>query len=195
MRKSSINFKLMKKIILYIFILNLLFSCQEKKDKIAIKLPEKEVLKTSDLYDKVFIISSQLNTEKCLAYSDGCDCCEGRIVFLKSGIFVCNFYCIPDEEYNTGTFEIKNFKLNLNYSKKEAIFGPENEELINEIGILKLDSIGGGIELLNIIPCGKKNVFRSKDGSFYSEDLKTSLHSAINNYKKIGVWKLLEIDK
>jgi hypothetical protein len=193
MKKSSINFKLIKKIILTIFILNLLFSCQEKTNKIAVKSPEKEVLKSSDLYDKVFIISSQLNAEKCLAYSDGCDCCEGRIVFLKSGVFISNFYCIPDEEYNTGTFEIKNSKLNLNYSKNEAVFGPENEEMTDEVNILKLETIGGGIEFLDIIPCGKKIVFKSKDGNFYSEDLKTSLHSAINNYKKIGVWKLLEI--
>jgi hypothetical protein len=183
----------MKKIILYIFVLNLLFSCQEKTNKIAIKSPEKEILKSSDLYNKVFIISSQLNSEKCIAYSDGCDCCEGRIVFLKSGIFISNFYCIPDEEYTTGTFEIKNSKLNLNYSKKEAVFGPENDEMIDEVSVLKLDTIDGGIELLDIIPCGKKNVFKSKDGSFYSEDLKTSLHLAINNYKEIGVWKLLEI--
>lgn len=185
----------MKKIILYIFISNLLFSCQEKTNKIVAKLPEKEVLKSSDLYNKVFIISSQLNTEKCLAFSYGCDCCEGKIVFLKDDVFISNFYCIPDEVYNTGTFEIKNSKLNLNYSKKEVVFGPENEEMVDEVNVFKLDTIDGGVELLDIIPCGKKYVFKSKDGSFYSEDLKTSFHSAINNYKEIGVWSLLEIKK
>ena len=181
----------MKKNILLLFILAFLFSCQNKETKIIAKKSKKEFI--LELSNKVFYISPQLNTEQCIAYNDGCDCCDGRIVFLKNGTFISNFYCIPEESYNIGTFKIENSRVKLNYSNKVAVLGPESETDFDGKDILKLEKITGGTTYLEIIKCGKKYVLKSKLDGYFSEDKKIPFQEAISEYKKIGVWKLLDM--
>jgi hypothetical protein len=180
----------MKQNILILLILAL-FSCQNKENKTIAKKNNKELI--TQLSNKVFYISPQLNTEQCLAYNDGCDCCDGRIIFLENGTFISNFYCIPEEIYNTGTFKIENSRIKLQYSNKSAVFAPENENDFDGNNVLKFENITGETTYLDIIPCGKKYVFKSKLDGYFSEDKKTSFQEAITEYKKIGVWKLLGI--
>jgi hypothetical protein len=181
----------MKKNILVLLILGFLFSCQNKENKTLIKKNKKEL--NVELSNKVFYISPNLNTEECIAYNDGCDCCDGRIVFLENGTFISNFYCIPEERYNTGTFKIENSKIKLNYSSKSAFLAPENEDDFDGNNILKLEIIKGETTYLNIIKCNEKYVLKSELDGYFSEDKKTSFQKAISEYKKIGVWKLLDI--
>lgn len=168
-------------------------ACQKKEAKTTIK-PVEQTLKTSDLYSKVFYISTKLNTEDCTAYNDGCDCCDGKIVFLKNGTFISDFYCIPDVSYTTGTYEVLDKKLILKYDAKEAIYGPSNEDYTEEEeSVLRLaKSPSSGITEVDIIRCKEHYVF--KNGSdYFSEDKKTSFQLAVNHYKRDGVWKLLDI--
>jgi hypothetical protein len=181
----------MKKNILVLFIIGFLFSCQNKENKTLIKKNKKEL--NIELSNKVFYISPELNTEQCLAYNDGCDCCDGRIVFLKNGTFISNFYCIPEEIYNTGTFKIVNSKIKLNYSSKSAVLAPKSEDDFDGNNILKLENIKGETTYLDIIKCNEKYVFKSQLDGYFTEDKKTSFKKAISEYKKFGVWKLLDI--
>ena len=175
-----------------VFLLLVLVSCQKKETGTVVKHIKEDNLQTSDLYSKVYYISPKLNTENCTAYNDGCDCCDGKIVFLKNGTFISDFYCIPTESYNTGTFKIKNNKLVLNYSKKEALFGPEDDEDYEGENILRLDSIDYGMVRMDVIKCKNKFVFKGVS-DYFSEDKKTPYSIAVNQYKKKGVWKLLDI--
>lgn len=181
----------MQKYIVLLLILTLA-SCQKKETETVVK-PVEDFLETADLYSKVFYISPKLNTENCTAYNDGCDCCDGKIVFLKNGTFISNFYCIPDETYNTGTFKIENKKLVLDYSHKEAVYGPSKDDYSEEEeSVLRLDSVKAATTTIDILRCKDHYVF--KNGSdYYSEDKKTSFQLAINQYKKDGIWQLLEI--
>jgi len=166
-------------------------SCQ-KKETITVVKPVEPFLATADLFSKVFYISPQLDTENCIAYNDGCDCCDGKIVFLQNGTFISDFYCIPTESYNTGTFEIKNKKLFLNYSKLEALLGPENEEDFDAESVLRLETSTCGKASLDIIRCKNHYIFKGQS-DYFAEDKKTSFSAAVNEYKKLGVWKLLDI--
>lgn len=181
----------MRKSIVILLILALA-SCQKKETETVAK-PIEDFLRTADLYSKVFYISPQLNNEDCTAYNDGCDCCDGKIVFLNNGTFISDFYCIPDKSYTTGTFEVQDKKLVLKYSSKEAIYGPSNDDYSEEEeSVLRLDSTKAGINTLDILRCKKHYVF--KGGSdYFAEDKKTSFQLAINQYKRDGVWELLEI--
>lgn len=178
-----------KKLILLLFLS--LTSCTKKEVKSAMK-PESNFIKTSDLYSKVFYISPKLNKEDCTAYNDGCDCCDGKIVFLKNETFIIDFYCIPTESYNTGTYKIENQKLILNYGEKEVLFGPENEEDYDGESILRVETSKCSETSLDIIKCKNQYVFKG-DVDYFSEDKNTSFSTAINEYKKSGVWKLLDI--
>jgi len=173
----------MKLNILIPFTLFLFISCQ-KNERITVIKKDKKELTFQELSNKVFYISPQLNTEQCTAYNDGCDCCDGKIVFLKNGTFISNFYCIPEESFNTGTFKVVDSRIKLHYSKKSAILAPEDENDFDANSVLKLDSIGGGITFLDILPCGNKYVFKSKSDEYYSEDKTTSFEKAVNEYKK-----------
>jgi hypothetical protein len=168
------------------------FSCQKKENKTGI---EKNKIDSNIqiVSDKVFIIASQLHTEKCVAYSDGCDCCEGRIVFLKNGTFISNFYCIPEETYDTGTYEVEKASIKLHYSTKSAIFKSEEEMSPDKKNSLTLQKNNSGSSVLTIIKCKNKYVFKSDLEDYFSEDKTTSFNEAINQYKKSGVWKLLEM--
>ena len=88
---SNIKLHLMKKSIVLLLILALA-SCQKKETELVAK-PVEETLQTSDLFSKVYYISPKLNTEDCTAYNDGCDCCDGKIIFLENGTFISDFYC------------------------------------------------------------------------------------------------------
>ncbi|WP_264521746.1 hypothetical protein [Flavobacterium sp. N1994] len=182
----------MRKKIVFVFVLALI-SCKKNEAEPVIK-PVSDFLKTSDLYSKVFYISTKLNTENCTAYNDGCDCCDGKIIFLKNGTFVSDFYCIPDVSYTTGTFEVLDKKLILKYAAKEAVYGPSNEDYSEEEeSVLRLaDSKMSGITEVAILRCKEHYVF--KNGSdYFSEDKKTSFQLAVNQYKRDGVWELLDI--
>lgn len=181
----------MRKSIVLLLILALA-SCQKKETEPGAK-PAEDFLETADLYSKVYYISPKLNTEDCTAYNDGCDCCDGKIVFLKNGTFISDFYCIPDQSYNTGTFKIENKKLILDYSNKEAVYGPSKEDYSEEEeSVLRLDSFNCGKVSLDIIRCKKNYIFKS-ESDYYAEDKKTSFSTAVNEYKKAGVWELLDI--
>ncbi len=179
-----------KKIVLLILLA--LASCQKKETKRVIK-PAEDFLEATDLYSKVFYISTNLNTEDCQAYNIGCDCCDGKIIFLTNGTFVSDFYCVPNDIYNTGTFSIQNKKLVLEYSHKQAVYGPAKEDYSQEEeSSLKLDSINLGKVSLDIIRCKEKYIFKLKE-DYYSEDKKISFSKAIDEYKNSGVWKALDV--
>jgi hypothetical protein len=181
----------MKRSILLLLVI-MFVSCQKKETEPVIK-PIEETLETADLYSKVFYISPKLNTEDCSAYNDGCDCCDGKIVFLKNGTFISDFYCIPDNSYNTGTFKVENEKLILNYSTKEVVYGPSNDDFSEEEeSLLRLDTVTIGTVSMDIIKCKEKYVFKGET-DYYSEDKKTSFSKAINEYKTAGVWELLDV--
>ena len=184
---SSIKELIRKSI--WLVILLPFIACQKKETKTSVKTVE-QTLKTSDLYSKVFYISTHLNTENCTVYNLGCDCCDGKIVFLKNGTFISDFYCIPTETYTTGTFKIKNKKLILNYSKTEALFGPENEDDYEGKDVLRLQTSECGMSVLDIIRCKNHYIFKS-ESDYYAEHEKTTFSVAVNEYKKAGVWQLL----
>lgn len=179
----------MQKSICLLLILALI-SCKKIENKAA--KPEQDFIETSDLHSKVYYISTNLNKEDCLAYNDGCDCCAGKIVFLKNGTFISDFYCIPTESFNTGTYKIENKKLVLKYSKKEALLGPEDDSDYDGKDTLRLNTINYGTEHIEIIKCKGKYLFKN-EADYYSEDKKTPITIAINQYKRKGVWKLLDI--
>ena len=181
----------MKKSIGLLLLLLTIVSCQKNENKTIPKSNE-VFFKTADLHSKVYYISIFLDTEKCIAYNDGCDCCDGKIIFLKNNTFVSNYYCIPDESYNTGTYEIKKNKLLLHYSTKEAIMGPIDEAAIDEVATLLLETANCGTLALDIFQCKKKFLFKAEE-EYYSEDTTSSFSEVVNQYKKIGVWKLLKI--
>lgn len=181
-----------KSIILLLFAV--LVSCQKKETEHTVK-PVEDFLQTNDLNSKVFYISTNLNTEDCIAYNDGCDCCDGKIVFMENGDFVSDFYCIPDDSYTTGTFEVKGKKLILKYSSKEAIYGPSNDDYSEEEeSVWRVDSVKAKTDTVDIIRCKDHYVFKS-GSDYYSEDKKTSFQLAINQYKRDGVLKLLGINQ
>ncbi len=181
----------MQKSIVLLLILALA-SCQKKETETVVK-PVEDFLETSELYSKVFYISNKLNTEECIAYNDGCDCCDGKIVFLENGTFISDFYCIPDESYTTGTFKVENKQLVLVYSHKEAVYGPSKEDFSEEEeSVLRLDSVNYGTASLDIIKCKNHYVFKN-ESDYYAEDKKTSFTKAINEYKSKGVWELLDM--
>ncbi len=181
----------MRKNIVLLLILALA-SCQKKETEPVVK-PAEDFLEAADLYSKVFYISTNLNTEDCQAYNMGCDCCDGKILFLSNGTFVSDFYCVPSEIYNTGTFRIENKKLVLEYNHRQAVYGPAKDDYSQEEeSELRTDSINVGEESLDIIRCKGKYIFKSKE-DYYSEDKKISFSEAINDYKSAGVWELLEI--
>ncbi len=188
---NNINFQLMRKSIVVLLVL-FLASCQKKETEPVVK-PVDETLKTADLYSKVYYISTELNTEDCVAYNYGCDCCDGKIVFLENGNFVTNFYCVPNEIYTTGTFEVKGNKIILNLSDKVVTYGPAKEDYSQEEeSKLRLESFDHKNDTLNIIRCKKSYIFKNKT-DYYSEDKKTSFTTAVNEFKNIGAWKLLDV--
>lgn len=190
-RMNSINLNLAQKSIFLLLILSFC-SCQKKDVKLKYKSVH-DFIKTSDLYNKCYYISPKLNTENCTSYNDGCDCCDGKIVFLTNGTFISDFYCIPTKSYNTGTFKIENRKLILNYTDKEALFGPENEDDYDGKNILRLETSKCGTTTLQILRCKKKYIFKGETDYFAEYDVST-FDSVIKEYKKAGVWELLEIN-
>lgn len=175
-----------------VLVLILLFASCQKKGAESVAKPAENFLEASDLYFKVFYNSTHLNKD-CEAYNFGCDCCDGKIIFLSNGTFVSDFYCVPNEIYNTGTFKIENKKLVLDYSRKQAVYGPESDDYSQEEeSTLWLDSINLGKVSMEIIRCKGKYIFKSKE-DYYSEDKKTPFSTALNQYKTKGVWKLLDV--
>jgi len=79
----------MKHRFVLVFIVLFLVSCQKRESNpVVVTSPKTTSLKTADLYSKVYYISTSLDTEKCIAYNIGCDCCDGKIVFLKGNRFI-----------------------------------------------------------------------------------------------------------
>jgi hypothetical protein len=182
----------MQKSIGLLLIIALFSSCQKKETEPIVAKPVEDTIQTSNLYSKVYYISPELNSEDCTAYNDGCDCCDGQIVFLKNGTFISNFYCIPDESYMTGTFKIENKKLILDCNAKQAVYGPANGDFSEEEeSVLRLDSVPSETISLDVIKC--KNQYLFKGDYYYGEDKKTSFSKAINEYKSLGVWEMLDI--
>lgn len=176
---------------IYLLVILTLSACQ-KKETAPVSKPAEDFLETADLHSKVYYISTNLNKD-CEAYNIGCDCCDGKILFLRNGTFVSDFYCVPNEIYNTGTYSIENKKLILEYSHKQAAYGPANDDYSQEEeSMLRPDSINLGKVPLDIIKCKGKYLFKSKE-DYYSEDKKTPFSKAVNQYKTSGVWKLLDI--
>lgn len=181
----------MRKSIVLLLLL-LAASCQ-KKETPPVAKPMEDFLEASELHSKVFYISTTLNTEDCKAYNIGCDCCDGKIIFLSNGTFVSDFYCVPNEIYNTGTFRIEGKKLVLEYSHKQGVYGPAKDDYSQEEeSALRPDSIPSSKVNLDIIRCKGRYIFKSKE-DYYSEDEKTTFSKAVTDYKNKGVWQLLEI--
>jgi hypothetical protein len=181
----------MKHRFVLVFIVLFLVSCQKRESNpVVVTSPKTTSLKTADLYSKVYYISTSLDTEKCIAYNIGCDCCDGKIVFLKGNRFISDNYCIPEEYYTTGTFEIKKDKLLLKYSKKQAILGPLDDSDYEAKDTLRLETIPYDSLVLSIFRCQNKSLFKNKN-EYYSEDTKTLVSEAIDDYKKKGVWEIL----
>ncbi len=181
----------MRKGIVLLLLLSLA-SCQKKETEPVATPAVEDFLQAADLHSKVYYISTNLNKE-CEAYNIGCDCCDGKIIFLANGTFVSDFYCVPNEIYNTGTFTIENKKLVLDYSHKQAVYGPAKDDYSQEEeSFLKLDSATIGKVSLDIIRCKEKYIFKTNE-DYYSEDKKTSFSTAVNQYKNNGVWNLLEV--
>lgn len=180
----------MKHRFVLVFMVLILVSCQKKETNLVLDTPKIQSLKAADLYSKVYYISTSLNTENCIAYNIGCDCCDGKIVFLKGNRFISDYYCIPEEYFTTGTFEIKKDKLILNYSKKQAILGPLDDSDYEAKDTLRLDTTPYDSLVLTIFTCHNKSLFKDKN-EYYSEDTKTLISEAINDYKKRGVWEIL----
>ncbi len=182
----------MQKIICLLFAFVFL-SCQKKETVPVTAKPVETFLEAADLHSKVFYLSTNLNSEDCQAYNIGCDCCDGKIIFLANGTFVSDFYCVPSDIYNTGTFTIENRKLVLEYSHKQGVYGPARDDYSQEEeSVLRPDSINLGKLSLDILKCKGKYIFKSKE-DYYSEHKKTTFATAVNQYKDSGVWKMLDV--
>lgn len=181
----------MKHILVFFLFFTVFVSCQKKETKNEQPSPKTSALKPSELYSKVYYISTSLNTEQCIAQNEGCDCCDGKIVFLEGNRFISDFYCIPEEEFTSGSFEIKGDKLLLRYDEYQAIMGPVNENDPDSKDTLRVESNKCTTLELSLFTCKKKILFKS-GSDYYSEDHKTKFSDAIADYKKSGVWNLLE---
>jgi len=76
-----------------------------------------------ELSEKVFDIETDVSLENCKTFVDGCDCCEGRIVFIDDNIFIEEFYCIPYNNFYIGYYNIFDDNIKLYYETKFVSHG------------------------------------------------------------------------
>jgi hypothetical protein len=172
----------------------IIFFCISCEKKATIVVKKKPVAKAqfamNDFAGKVFKISSKVDKNTCTVYSDGCDCCEGKMVFLKDGRFVSDFYCIPYNEYTAGTYAVTNGKLEIKCYPVTSSFGPINESEPGSKDTLIAYPGDDDPVFLEIYTCGKKPILKA-EADYYAEDKTISVEQAVSEYKKSGVWDIL----
>ena len=147
------------------------------------------------LAKKVFDINSMINTESCIIYNDGCDCCEGQVIFLDDNIFIEEFYCIPYNNYYIGYYNVFDQKVLLYYETLYVSHGPIDEydydtsEYVYQTNNLK-ETITLTLKPLN---CNDKLILKSDDDFYIESD--SSFESIYKIHSESDVWKLLKVNE
>jgi len=146
------------------------------------------------LAEKVFDMNSMINTESCIIYNDGCDCCEGKIIFIDDNIFMEEFFCIPYNNYYIGYYNIIDQKVKLYYETLYISYGPEEGFDYDSENVYQANHLKETITItLQSINCNDKLILKSDD-DFYIES-HSSFESIYKTYSESEVWKLLNVNE
>ena len=178
--------------LLFIFSLVILSCKNLKKSNTETKI---EVSSTSFdtivLAEKVYKIDANFNESTCELFNDGCDCCDGQMVFINEKKFISQFYCIPDNTYCKGTYELKGDLLILKYSELTVVDGIIDEN-IDSTGFY-IEKGKSFIDTLTAIECNNKIAFKSKN-DFLAESQEVSIETALETYSSSPIWDILQMD-
>lgn len=210
---SSIN-----KISLY-FLLLLFVSCQEKKikaienstqDSIEVfnEYPEEENIELQEnvfelipyegkieLAEKVFDISPSVFLQSCKIIVDGCDCCEGRIVFIDDNIFIEEFYCMPYDNFYIGYYTIFENNIRLYYETNYVSYGPEDDQDYNGVDIYTVNEFNKNESVtinLYAFSCNENLLIKS-DESVYEESKNITTAELLETYSMSEFWDILKV--
>lgn len=148
-----------------------------------------------ELSEKVFDINTDVSLETCKTFVYGCDCCQGRIVFIDDSIFIEEFYCIPYNNFYIGYYNIFDDNIKLYYETKFVSHGPEegmeydgkNIYTLNEFD--KNESVTIDLYAFN---CNGNLIIKSKE-SVYEESEATTATELLETYSMDEFWDILKV--
>lgn len=148
-----------------------------------------------ELSEKVFEIKTDVSLETCKTFVYGCDCCEGRIVFIDDNIFIEEFYCIPYNNFYIGYYNIFDDNIKLYYETKFVSHGPEETTdydgeyvyILNEFN--KNESVTIDLYAFN---CNGNLIIKSKE-SIYEESEAITTTELLETYSMDEFWDILKV--
>lgn len=148
-----------------------------------------------ELSEKVFDIKTDVSLETCKAFVYGCDCCEGRIVFIDDNIFIEEFYCIPHNNFYIGYYNIFDDNIKLYYETRFVSHGfsegtdnfGESYYTLNEFD--KNESVTIDLYAFN---CNGNLIIKSKE-SVYEESEATTATELLEAYSMDEFWDILKV--
>lgn len=194
-------------------------SCQEKKiksieistqDSIEVfnKYPEEENIELQEslfelipyegeieLAEKVFDITPSVFLQSCEIIVDGCDCCEGRIVFIDDNIFIEEFYCMPYNNFYTGYYNIFENNIRLYYETKYVSYGPTDDQDYNGVDTYTVNEFNKNESVtinLYAFSCNENLLIKS-DESVYEKSKKITSAELLETYSMSEFWDILKV--
>ena len=148
-----------------------------------------------ELSEKVLDIETDVSLENCKTFVDGCDCCEGRIVFIDDNIFIEEFYCMPYNNFYIGYYTIFGDNIKLYYETKFVSHGPEEATdydgeyvyTLNEYN--KNESVTIDLYAFN---CNGNLIIKSKE-SVYEESEVIIAAELLETYSIDEFWDILKV--
>lgn len=149
------------------------------------------------LLEKVFDVKTDLSPESCETFIDGCDCCSGKIVFIDEYIFIEEFYCIPNDNFYIGYYNVFDDNIKLYYETKFVSYGPEDEMNFKGENVYKVHQFQNNKSItieLSAYNCNGNLIIKSED-SYYSENETITTAELLEQYSMNEFWDILNVNE
>ena len=148
-----------------------------------------------ELAEKVFYIKSEIDLQTCTTFDYGCDCCNGKLVFIDEYIFIEEFYCIPYNNFYIGYYNIFDNNIKLYYETKYVSHGPEEGTDYDGDHVYTLNEYNKNESVtidLYAFDCDGNLIIQSKD-SYYSESETITTAELLEQYSINEFWDILNV--
>ncbi len=181
----------------------ILMSCNQSQKKQDHKEEAKKVsnkgFKSFSLSNKLYLLAPEFNSTTCQSFAE-CDCCDSHYLFLDDQNFICVDYCLDVDAFYSGKYKVNDgnveFKYNSTVVKKEYNWESETDTAHTQPKYFyKTEKCKSFQSKWIKFNCKEKICFKTTDKETYyaSLDKKKNLDSLLNDFKKQGILKMLNL--
>ncbi len=179
----------------------ILISCnnQDKKTEPTDKTETAIEQPTNNLAGHVYYFGPDIDSTKCEVLAE-CDCCSDDFLFLNDKDFIRIGYCVAEKSVIKGTYSVSQESIIFNYDSLHYFTEADNNNEIKTVSkgsseyLIKIEKGKPFLDTLTTFNCKEKLFYKnSGEKSFGTISSKDSLNTYIDELKKEGFWKKMNL--